>query len=173
MTRLIQGGDPTSVPGDELFVDFQSQPGGYTMRGVGKGDFKILSSSFGPINFEGIESPTKENFATLNFTLQPDVPAGPYRIMREGSETIFSTESGVIYGSDGSDIINYLEVIGSDTADDGLIVDLTGGPIAPPEGIHFFGGVGGNDLLTIVSPGSTNQINVFEGEDETSQDSSG
>ena len=152
--RLVQGGDPTVVPGDELIVDFQNQAGGYTMRGVGKGDFKILSSSFGPINFESIEAPTKTNFATLNFALQPDVPTSPYRIYRDADIVFFTNSEGVIYGGDGSDTINYIEVIGSDAADDELIVDLTGGAIAPPEGIHFSGGAGGNDLLTILGDGT-------------------
>ena len=100
------------MPGDELIVDFQNQAGGYTMRGVGKGDFKILSSSFGPINFESIEAPTKTNFATLNFALQPDVPTSPYRIYRDADIVFFTNSEGVIYGGDGSDTINYIEVIG-------------------------------------------------------------
>ncbi|MCA9036797.1 MAG: hypothetical protein KDA91_16800, partial [Planctomycetaceae bacterium] len=154
VTRLIQGSDPTMSPGDELIVDFQNAAGGYTMRGVGRGDYRLLGGGFGQIDFESIESPGHQNIASLNFTLQPDVPAGPYRISREGDSIFFTDDEGSIYGSDGSDFIHFIEVIGSDAADDELIVDLTGGPIAPPAGIHFSGGVGGNDLLTMLGNGT-------------------
>ncbi|MEZ6034094.1 MAG: hypothetical protein R3C17_13450 [Planctomycetaceae bacterium] len=154
VTRLIQGSDPTMSPGDELIVDFQNAAGGYTMRGVGRGDYRLLGGGFGQIDFESIESPGHQNIASLNFTLQPDVPAGPYRISREGDSIFFTDDEGSIYGSDGSDFIHFIEVIGSDAADDELIVDLTGGPIAPPAGIHFSGGVGGNDLLTMLGNGA-------------------
>jgi hypothetical protein len=156
----FEGGDPTTLPGDTIDVDFLGNVGGQTVTGVGMGRYNALGGSppFGQIDYVGFEAATHRNAAPLNLFIAPEADLGSIRVVGEGPFADIFTGEDVLMGRVNTSEIDTLTYLGSDSFNDQLILDLTGSQVLPPGGTTMRGGEGGNDLLTIIANDSTPEI---------------